>query len=139
MSLYSADQIIGKSLYAKTAVKLKRIAQDSAPDIYTVNPGQLVGIVYSYVMPSADRATLYWQFLDANGRAYYAAHTPTSFSLTKLAEQGALSVKEEAAAAAAAAETTPQKIERLFKYSLWIIAGAVVLKSIAPDLIKKFK
>ena len=92
---YSADQIIGKSLVAKKSVELKRLPQDSAPSIYTVKPGQTVGVVYSYLLPKEGRSTLYWQFIDANGRYFYAAHKEGIFDIDSIKTQGGKSTEEK--------------------------------------------
>jgi hypothetical protein len=137
MAIYSADQIVGKSLIAKVPIKIKRFAADNSPDVYTVPVGQTVGIVDSWVNPSETRATLYWSFLDSNGRAYYAAHKPGFYDVSALGQQGALTIKEQQEAAAAQNLTTGQIIEKNFRL-LVIVAGiAIVAKSVLPELIKR--
>lgn len=130
MATYSADQIIGKTLIAKKPIKLKRIASDTATVIYTVDPGQSVGKVESYLLPSANRSSLYWQFMDENNRAYYAEHAIGNFDVKSIAEQGALTVVEQAEAAAEENLTTGDKIFRLVKNLALIGAGAYLLNTI---------
>lgn len=95
MASYSADQIIGKNLVAKRSVALKRLPQASAATIYTVAPGNNVGTVYSYV-GGREGQPLWWQFLDAKGRYYYALHDSAAFSLDVIRDQGAMSEAEQA-------------------------------------------
>lgn len=95
MPTYPVDQIIGKGLVAKQPVKIKRAASDQAADVYTVPTGTSVGIVYSYLMPTAGRSTLYWEFIDSNGRSYYAAHRPGFYDVESLKNQGALTFEEQ--------------------------------------------
>ena len=92
-NLFNADQIIGKSLIAKKAVKLYRTADDSTKVIYTVPAGSPVGVVYSWIGGNA--APLYWAFYDAQQKPYYAKHEPGMFSVQALEDQGALNVKEQ--------------------------------------------
>lgn len=93
-NIFSADQIVGKSLFAKKKVVLKRLPSDDAATIYTVPSGTAVGVVYSWV--GGGSSPLWWQFLDENKKAYYAKHETGTFSIEALKEQGALDVKEQA-------------------------------------------
>lgn len=93
-TIYSAKQIIGKTLIANSPVDMKRVASDSASPVYTVKKGQPVGVVYSYLLSNATRKSLYWMF-EVNGGYYYTAHKEGLFSLQGLASQGALTIQEE--------------------------------------------
>lgn len=93
MAQYSADQIIGKSLVARVSIPLKRLPDRNAATVYTVKPGQAVGVVYSY---TGGRGTpLWWAFYDQNGKPYYVEHSEAAFDIGLIKEQGALSVEEE--------------------------------------------
>lgn len=128
MPLYSADQIVGKTLYAKTAVPIKRLPSDKATVVYTGKPGAIVGTVYSWLAPNPaeGRSQLYWMFYDNNNRAYYAEHAEGRFDLDALKESGALTVKEQAKAEAKANEGVKDFIERLFKWGM-IVGGVFVI------------
>lgn len=89
--IYSADQVIGKTLFAVANVPIKRQPSAAAPVVYTAAPGSSVGRVYSWVM---DGPTLYWQFLDANGKPYYAKHQTGIFSVDALQQQGAMTLEQ---------------------------------------------
>jgi hypothetical protein len=130
MATYSAEQIIGKTLIAKRPIDLVRIASDNAPVVYTVDPGQTIGKVQSYLLPSNNRSSLYWQFIDQNNKAYYAAHAVGNFDVKSIADQGALTVVEQAAAAAEAEMSTGDKVFRLVKNLAFIGAGAYLLNTI---------
>lgn len=93
---YSAAQVVGKNLVAARPVDLKRSADQKAPTIYTAQAGQTVGTVFSWV-GGGEKGPLWWQFLDANKRPYYAMHQPGAFSLDVLQAQGALTIQEEKA------------------------------------------
>lgn len=89
--IYDANQIIGKTLFAARPVSIKRYPTGSAAVVYTAPTGAAIGRVYSWVMDGPD---LWWQFLDANQKAYYAKHVPGSFSIDALQQQGAMTVEE---------------------------------------------
>lgn len=97
-STYSAAQIVGKNLIAARPVKLTRSPSAQAPEIYTAQAGQSVGVVFSWV-GGGDKGPLWWQFLDSNKRPYYALHEQGAFSLEVLQAQGTLTVEEERKAA----------------------------------------
>lgn len=136
---YSAEQIIDKTLIAARPVQIKRTAADSSPAVYTVATGQPVGKVYSYLSPGPDRTALYWMFYDANQRPYYVKHEQGAFSLSALKDQGAITVKEETQAEQAKSETLTDFAKKYAKTALYVIAAVVVLRSVAPEIIKKIK
>jgi len=136
MPTYSAAQIIGKNLIAAAPVPIRRSAQDSAPVVYTVPVSQPVGIVDSYLMPSANRSALYWVFYDANGRPYYAPHREGLFSLTALKEQGTVTVKEQTEAAQQSQQTTGDYITKNLKTLVLIAGGIIIIKSLLPYIFK---
>ena len=130
MPTYNAEQIIGKTLIAKRPVKLYRFADDSAPVIYTVEPGNNVGVVYSYLNPSDKRQTIYWAFYDSNNKPYFAPHKTGDYDIKTLSEQGALTVVQQAQQAAEQNLTTTDKVFKLVQKYLLIGAGVYLLNSI---------
>lgn len=133
---YNAADIIGKTLQAVQSVLLKRIPSDTAPVIYTVAPGQSVGVVYSYIAPGSNNKRLYWMFKDANGKTYYAEHSEGRFSISALKDQGVPSTKDNTAAAAKP-EGVMSFIERNIKTIAYVAGGAFVLKEVLPSLLGK--
>jgi hypothetical protein len=130
---FNAADIIGKTLYAKTSVPLKRNPDDSATVVYTVAPGGTVGIVNSYILSKPGRnANLYWQFSDGNNN-FYAEHLIGRFDTKTVEIQGATSLEDQQQAAAAAAETWTDKIGKYIGY----IGGAVGLFILLRDQLKK--
>lgn len=132
--IYSADQVVGKTLFAVVNIPIKRIASASAPVVYTAAPGTAVGRVYSWVM---DGPTLYWQFYDANGKAYYAKHQTGIFSVEALQQQGAMTIEE---IKQAADEQNKPWYEQLFggngiggtvKTAIWVLAGFLIYKQLS--------
>lgn len=133
---YSAADIIGKDLYAKRAVPIKRTAYDDAPSPYDVSAGSLVGTVYSYLEPTAGRSTLYWMFYDSAGVPYYVAHQKGLFDENRLRQQGVLTEKEKQELANQ--EGTPQwyKLGRNMLVTGLLIYGGL---RYGPDIIKSLK
>ena len=94
--IVGADEIVGKTLFGRTEVPVKRLPLDSARVEWTVPVGQAVGVVYSFLMPlESGRANLYWMFYDPTGHAYYAEHLPGRFSFEALRAQGVITTEEE--------------------------------------------
>jgi hypothetical protein len=130
MPTYNAEQIIGKTLIAKRPVNLYRFADDNAPVIYTVEPGNNVGVVYSYLNPNNARQTIYWTFYDSNNKPYYAPHKTGDYDIKTLSEQGALTVVQQAQQAAEQNLSTTDKVFKLVQKYLLIGAGVYLLNSI---------
>ena len=140
-TVYSADDIIGKSLYAKTQVGLKWLAADVARPFVWIDPGEMVGIVSSYVLPNAARANLYWQFYNQDGIPFYAEHVEGRFDLDALQEQGVKSTEQKLTEAAAATMSLSDKIlaavSDLGKYGITALAVVAILAVVIFLLYKK--
>lgn len=125
MPLYSPSQIYGKTLYAAKPVAIKRLPEDAAPTVYTVAPGNIVGVVYSSINPGPLRKQTYWMYYDQQNRPYYTEHEQGRYSLALLKEQGAKSdveiQKEEKEKLEKASETFGDVIQ---KYANYILYGA---------------
>jgi len=122
MATFNAEDIVGKTVWAKSSDQLKRRPEDSGEVIYTVEPGKVVGVVDSYINPQPGRnKNLYWQFSDGS-RFFYSEHVVGKFDLSKLEVQGTKSLEQKQEEEAAAAETLTDKIGRWLGY-----AGAGVL------------
>lgn len=130
MPTFNADQIIGKTLIAKSQVPLYRLPNDGAEVVFNVSPGQNLGIVYSYLSPGPNRTNLYWMFKDANNKFYYSEHKQGIYDVKELANQGALTLEQQQAAAIEANLTTGDKIFRLIKNTLLIGAGVYLVNTI---------
>lgn len=124
MPTFNAADIIGKTLIAKTNVPLKRIPMDDSPVIYNVSKGDVVGVVDTYLLPSADRNVIYWAFRDSNNKVYYAPHQVGRFDVKELQSQGALTLEQQQQQQQEASMTTGDKIFRLIKNTL--LVGALV-------------
>ncbi|HQU99520.1 MAG TPA: hypothetical protein PLO59_00110 [Bacteroidia bacterium] len=122
--VYSATEIIGKSLYGRVAIPIRRQAVDNMPIVYTAAPGKLIGKVINFIAPRPGyNATLYWEFADANGVKYYTPHVEGYYDINNLQNQGAQTVQQQAEAEAQANKSTSDKIIDTVK---WVAVAAVV-------------
>lgn len=134
MATYSAGDIINKTLIAKVKVPIYSSAQDSAIKIGEVQPGNPVGVVYSYLEPNANfgRSRLWWQFM-RNGSYYYAPNLPGYYDESALRQQGVLTELEkiEAEQEAAAMANNPWYINIIRKYGIYALVaifGVAIIK-----------
>lgn len=118
---YSAQDIVGKTLYAVRRIPVRRLPADDAPIVTYIVPGQPVGVVYSFLEPRAGRSTLYWQFKDSNG-PYYTPHQENFYDLDQLRAQGVLTLEEKKEAEKPYVEQFGNKIANglLLFGGLWI-------------------
>ena len=92
---YTANDIVDKTLYAKKKVNAKKYPTDDAPVLFTIQPGEIVGVVYSYLMPVTGRSKLHWQFQQSDGTSFYTEHDTGRYDLEKLREQGLQTITEK--------------------------------------------
>ena len=137
MPVYNAGDIVGKTLIAKKSIGIKRSPFDLDPIIFTVQPGQTVGVVDSYYNVIPGRSVLYWGFKDANGRNYYAPHLEGYYDLNALTNQGVLTTQQKTDLEQQKNETTKSFIERNLKNIVIIAAIAFLLKEPLNNLSKK--
>lgn len=136
-NLYNAAQIVGKTLFAKRQIGLKRSPFDSAPIIYNVSAGQPVGVVYSYLLPKEGRSNLYWVYKDSNGKEYYSEHLPGIYDINAITAQGGKDtltiVKEQEAAAQSTRDLIFSNLQKL----ALLAVVAYLLKDPIKELLKK--
>jgi hypothetical protein len=130
MPTFNAADIIGKTLVAKTQVPLLRLPNDDALTVYTVSPGQSLGVVQSFLLPGTNRTNLYWQFKDQNNNFYYSEHLQGRYDIQELQDQGALTLQQQQAAATEANLSTADKVFRLIKNALLLGAGVYLINTI---------
>jgi hypothetical protein len=130
MPTFNINDIIDKTLVAKTSVDLYRFPDDDSPSVYTVLPGQSVGKVESYFLPGANRSSIYWQFKDANGKFYYSEHKQGRYDVKELQEQGSLTLQQQQEQLQEASLTTSDKIFRIIQQFLLIGSGVYLLNTI---------
>lgn len=135
MAAYDVTQLVGKTMKATGNVPLYRVPLDSAPAVFTVKPGQSIGVVYSYLLPKEGRTALYLMFYDSANKPYYmrwGAPVDTGF----FKDQGAKSEKELLEEKAEKEKALPDKIidnaVSILKY-LAIAAGVAYLAKAVVD------
>lgn len=136
MAIFNAKDIVGKTLIAKKKVYLYSSPSAKNP-LASINPGQTIGVVYSYLSPNKNRPQLFWMF--KNGINYvYVPHQEGSFDIKSLKDQGVISTEDKT-------KTEAEKLEKqqkgavsfyIEKYIPWIIVGIFAMP-IIKDLIKK--
>lgn len=136
MPLFSAGDIVGKTLIAKKKISIYRSRSDAKPFGF-VNAGQPVGIVYSYLSPNLNYPNLWWMFKD-NNKVYYAEHKEGNFDISALTNQGVISTDEKTKIARSKQEKEQKGVVSFYieKYMPWIIVGIFAVP-IIKDLIKK--
>ena len=97
--IFNAADIVNKTLIAQTKVPVYRYPYSGAEIIGYINPGNPVGVVYSYLSPDAakERDDLFWMFAPAPGGAsyYYTEQKPGYYSVSALKQQGVISTEEK--------------------------------------------
>ena len=126
---FNAQDIIGKTLFAKKEIALRRLPQDTAPIVYRVQPGKSVGVVFSYIGAQPGiRENLYWMFKDDKNNIYYAPHIPGLYDIQAIKDQGALSLQDQKTQAAEANKGIFEKISDLLLPIAGLIALVIVFK-----------
>jgi hypothetical protein len=128
MPLFNAEEIIGKTLFAKGfPVNLRQYASTEAPIISKTQPGEIVGQVYSYLNKPDG---VWWQIQRPTGGAVWARHNPAAFDLKALKEQGVKSTEERRKEEEEKALTPGEKFIKSFErigIIVAAIAGAIAL------------
>lgn len=130
--IFSADQIIDKSLFAKQTVPL--LYDTSGQPFGYISAPDLVGKVYGWVnRPDG----LYWQFYPIQGRYYYAKHKEGLFDIKALQEQGALNIEQVRELAEEKTKAWYQQIAEKALKGAGIIAAVLVAGHFAFRYLKK--
>lgn len=137
--MYELADIVDKSLYAKRTVPILRLPYDDADVLFSVGPGQVVGVVDTYFLPNPanGRTKIYWGFLDVDGNPYYAAHEIGAYDLEALQAQGLLSIEEKDLV-----QDYPEwynlagDVIGQAKGLIWYAVGAVLLVKILPKVFR---
>jgi len=92
---FPVEELIGKTLYAIAKNNVRSTPYVQANNIlFTSSPGQLVGIVYSWVVKDN---YLWWMLEKPNAKNEYqwVRHSNTSFALKSIQDQGAKTEKQK--------------------------------------------
>lgn len=129
---YSAAEIIGKNLVAKKPVEIRRLPDINSPVVYTAQPGENIGVVFSYIS-AKNNNPLFWQFHDKYNRFYYVEHSPGKFSEKVVRDQGAITTKEQEEQKQEENKSTFEKISDTVK----TFGAFFILAVLANNLTKK--
>lgn len=132
---YSVSQVIDKTLIALVDTPVYKLPLDSQQPFATVKAGQPVGVVFSWLDPSAERSVLYWMFYTSDGKAYYAKNLPGQYDVNSLRQQGVLTTQEVIAAEQAKNNTWYENI--ISKYGGYVL-GTIVLVALGSAAIKGY-
>lgn len=125
MPTYSVADIKDKYLYAQIRVPIYGRPNDESTFLRYVEPGQVVGLVYSWLDPIPGQRENYWWQFKQDGQWFYAEHKKGYYSMEKLRQQGVLTEQEKAEAN----KTTLEKAGDILLKGLMIWAG---VKLISP-------
>jgi len=130
MSSYSVSDLVGKTIVAKSDISVYRLPADNAPAVFTIKPGQSVGVVDTYFLPKEGRAYLYLGFLDTNKRPYYI-RWGNAINTSSLLSQGVKSDEVKAAEAEAANKpfNLAEFIQKNLTMIVFVVAGVAVVRS----------
>ena len=137
MAIFSASDIVGKTLIANEPVTIKRIPEDSAPSVFTVKIGQPIGTVYSWISPGPNNKSLYWMFKDETGRNYYSEHKVGRYTIKALKSQGVLTEEEKLEKEKESNQPLTTTITKTITKLALIAGGAYVLVNVLPGILKK--
>jgi hypothetical protein len=129
MPLYNANDILDKTLYAKKSVNVYSAPNNLLTPLYVVNPGNIVGVVYSWVKKND---IVYWHLYDNT----FVTHDSEKFSLEKLQEQGAQSTEEKLEAEA---EANMPWYEKLTKTATKTLITIAIIGAAAAIITKRNK
>jgi hypothetical protein len=79
----TADQVVGKILWAKSAIEEHKLPDRKSEILGITQPGQSIGMVYSWVQ----RDNIWWMMEYSDGTYFYIEHLPGIFDWEKLLAQ----------------------------------------------------
>lgn len=97
--MYDVRDIVGKTLRAARSIPAQALPEDAATVIRYFEPGEILGVVDSYLDVRPGRTSVYWMFRPENQAPFYVAHREGRFDLAYLRSQGIRTIEEKEAAA----------------------------------------
>jgi hypothetical protein len=135
---FNIKNLIGKPLTAKVATKLYRTPSDNAKHFASVAAGQPLGILFSWINPSANSNSLWFMFNDSKNKPYYVKYTKTLLNPNDLKRQGIKDVETETKEIKEKEDLESKGSIRFYieKYAPYLI-GAIIIIPIAKKIIDK--
>lgn len=130
---YNAGDLLDKTFKAKGRVPLYHAAYDNETPYTYVEPGQIIGVLYSWLSPTAGRTGLWWMFYDQDNKPYYVPHKEGGNYIDEsfFKDQGVLTTEEKIEKENEANESLPDKLIRNGKnIVLTLGAGYLLIKLI---------
>ena len=141
MPLVSADQLYGKTLYAKKNINVRKSPGLEAPILRVVKPGQMVGVVSGYHVD--ETGGVWWLIKEPNYQQSYVFHGKGFFDWESLKQQGVKTseeeVKEEEQSKEEEESSGGDKIISLIQKIALIGFGALILVKLGQAAISKKK
>jgi hypothetical protein len=140
--LYSANNIVGKTLIAKKTLNAYSLPLDNDPNrklLFTISPGSVVGVVDTFFNPKENRKNLWWGFytnVSGSKKFYYVEHLPGNFDLTALIKQGVPTTEQETEKNKTWEEQLADLLKKggtFLKYAAIFGAGAIILNIILKN------
>lgn len=133
MATYNANEIIGKTLFAKKKINVLDNHADNSKILYSVNTGNSLGPVYSWIMTNG---ALWWQ-LEANNNSAFVKHEIGAFDVKALEDQGAQTTLDKINEEKETNKSSFDKIADLVSKNIKTIAIIGGIALIATTVIKK--
>lgn len=142
---YSMNQIVDKTLYAKTNMYVYGSAANGTPPTYGVKAGDPIGVVYSWLdaNPTYGRTGIWFMFYPSGGQSnyYYAPYVQGWYDVSELQVQGALTdlqvIQAEKDKEKEDNTTWYEKLgDKLVPVIIWVSLGVAAIK-ILPDILRR--
>lgn len=143
---YNVNDLIGKSLIAKKNIDIYNLPLDKDPNkkkLWSVKPGEFVGVIDTYFNPKENRKSTWWGFFKIeNGKKkfYYAEHGIGLYNVKALHDQGVLTIEEKIELEKEKNKTFNDYINEFIKnggtflkYAAIFGAGAIILNIILKN------
>lgn len=134
---YNVSEIVGKTLYAKVKVNLYGYPDSTRKPIGTVNAGNPIGVVDSWLNPDQADGKLWWSFINSKGLRYHVPHALNVFDVGSLKGQGALTTEEKIAKQEYENAGITDKLMITAKTYLPWVLGAFIAIPLLKEVIKK--
>lgn len=125
----NVEQVIGKTFFAKKKLPVYSSGFDYSQPVGYVQPGDMIGVVYSWLNPvTGIRSKLWWMIDRGNADYIFMPHDPDAFSFQALQQQGVKTNQQLATEKAEQEAKENNPVEYYVKnYGKWILITAAVI------------